>query len=182
METFDDKGVTLHIPLDWWDLCLFMENWCKRFTLCRHRGYFTLAENLIHIWNNFSEAVNSSIVKNNDSYQASYPSRLIITLVELVSGFLSQVYIFDFTRFLISWIESSFCQSCFHWRFSCRDIIKIGFFSFDKKGTYQSEENISDLFFFLTCICLFSFLPSGNLIIQILMYCMIFITFSDRKD
>lgn len=91
-ETFDVKGVTLHIPLDWWVLCLFMEKWCKRFTLCRHRGYLTLVENLIHIWNNFSEAVNSSIIKNNDSNQASYPSRLIITLIELtVSGFLSQV-------------------------------------------------------------------------------------------
>lgn len=137
MKTFGDKGVILHISLDWWVLCLFMENWCKRFTLCIHRGYFTLVENLIHIWNNFSEAVNSSIVQNSDSYQASYSSRLIITLVELtVSGFLSQVYIFDVTRILISWRESSFCQNCFHWRFTQRDSIKIGFYS-------QQERNIS---------------------------------------
>lgn len=136
------KGVTLHIPLDWWVLCLFMEKWCKRFTLCRHRGYLTLVENLIHIWNNFSEAVNSSIIKNNDSNQASYPSRLIITLIELtVSGFLSQVYIFEVKRFLISWRESYFCQSCFHWRFSYRDIIKIGFSLSTRKEHIKVKKN-----------------------------------------
>lgn len=145
-ETFDVKGVTLHIPLDWWVLCLFMEKWCKRFTLCRHRGYLTLVENLIHIWNNFSEAVNSSIIKNNDSNQASYPSRLIITLIELtVSGFLSQVYIFEVKRFLISWRESYFCQSCFHWRFSYRDIIKIGFL-FRQERNISKWKKINDLF------------------------------------
>lgn len=169
METFGDKGVTLHISLDWWVLCLFMENWCKRFTLCIHRGYFTLVENLIHIWNNFSEAVNSSIVQNSDSYQASYSSRLIITLVELtVSGFLSQVYIFDVTRILISRREFSFCQSCFHWRFTWRDSIKIGFYS-------QQERNISKWrkyqwsWFFLNTYIPFSYSVSGNLMIHILL-------------
>lgn len=151
-ETFDVKGVTLHIPLDWWVLCLFMEKWCKRFTLCRHRGYLTLVENLIHIWNNFSEAVNSSIIKNNDSNQASYPSRLIITLIELtVSGFLSQVYIFEVKRFLISWRESYFCQSCFHWRFSYGDIIKIGFSLSTRKEHIKVKKNqrsISFIYFF----------------------------------
>lgn len=186
-ETFDVKGVTLHIPLDWWVLCLFMEKWCKRFTFCRHRGYLTLVENLIHIWNNFSEAVNSSIIKNNDSNQASYPSRLIITLIELtVSGFLSQVYIFEVRRFLISWRESYFCQSCFHWRFSYRDIIKIGFYLSTRKEHIKVKK-ISPIYFFylfifFTYVCLFSYLLSSNLIIHIFSNCLVIITFFDCKD
>lgn len=186
-ETFDVKGVTLHIPLDWWVLCLFMEKWCKRFTLCRHRGYLTLVENLIHIWNNFSEAVNSSIIKNNDSNQASYPSRLIITLIELtVSGFLSQVYIFEVKRFLISWRESYFCQSCFHWRFSYRDIIKIGFSLSTRKEHIKVKKKSTIYFFYLfiffTSVFLFSYLLSSNLIIHIFSNCLVIITFFDCKD
>lgn len=106
---------------------------------------------------------------NSDSYQASYSSRLIITLVELtVSGFLSQVYIFDVTRILISWREFSFCQSCFHWRFTWRDSIKIGFYS-------QQERNISKWrkyqwsWVFLNTYIPFSYSVSDNLMIHILL-------------